>query len=195
MRCEKAPTSDQAASCHGNSGQLSRRVFARHMTALGITTWTAPYCLPADAASLHVGQPAPPAVLECLDGRRLSTSDLLGQVVILTFWATWCSPCRDELRLLSDYLTQHAGHGLAVLAFSLDDTDNLASVRQVSRAWSFPVGLLDAQSAPGYGRIWRIPVNFTIGRDGTLIDNGWADRQPVWTRDRLDRIVSPLLAG
>jgi hypothetical protein len=50
-------------------------------------------------------------------------------------------------------------------------------------------------SAPGYGRIWRLPVNFTIDRAGRLIDDGWKDRKPTWTTERLERIVAPLLAG
>ena len=59
---------------------------------------------------------------------------------------------------------------------------------------SFPVGLLSASEAPGYGRIWRIPVSFTIDRSGRLADDGWKDRHPVWTPERLDRVVAPLLA-
>ena len=57
---------------------------------------------PAWAGGLRVGAPAPAATLVTLDGQRLSTSDMLEQVVILTFCGTWCSPCRDELPLLSD---------------------------------------------------------------------------------------------
>ena len=48
-------------------------------------------------------------------------------------------------------------------------------------------------SAPGYGRIWRLPVNFTIDRMGKLADDGWKDKDPVWTPSRLEQIVTPLL--
>src|SRR5215831_14233471 len=74
----------------------------------------------ARANDLRVDAPAPPASLMTLDGQKISTSDLKGQVVILTFWATWCSPCREELPLLSDYAERHAAAGLRVLGFSLD---------------------------------------------------------------------------
>jgi hypothetical protein len=63
----------------------------------------------------------------------------------------------------------------------------------MAAAWSFPVGLLGSAYAGGYGRIWRIPVNFTIDRNGLLADNGWYSREPAWTAERLDRIVTPLL--
>jgi len=130
-----------------------------------------------------------------LDGQRLSTSDMLGQVVILTFWATWCSPCREELPLLSEYLAQHADAGLRILGFGLDTRERLAEVRQVSQSLNFPVGLMSDSSAPGYGRIWRLPVSFTIDRQGRLAEDGWKEKQPVWTRERLDQVVTPLLAA
>jgi cytochrome c biogenesis protein CcmG/thiol:disulfide interchange protein DsbE len=147
----------------------------------------------AQANDVHVGQPAPAATLVTLDGKRLSTPELTGQVVILTFWATWCVPCREELPLLSKYAAEHAAQGLSVLGFTLDTPDELDPVRAVARTLSFPVGFLATSSAPGYGRIWRIPVNFTIDRAGRLADDGWKDRRPVWTQERLARIVTPLL--
>jgi cytochrome c biogenesis protein CcmG, thiol:disulfide interchange protein DsbE len=147
----------------------------------------------AQANEVHVGQPAPAATLVTLDGKRLSTQELMGQVVILTFWATWCVPCREELPLLSTYAAEHAAQGLSVLGFTLNTADELDQVRAVARALSFPVGFLEHSSAPGYGRIWRIPVNFTIDRGGRLVDDGWKDRRPVWTHERLARIVTPLL--
>jgi thiol-disulfide isomerase/thioredoxin len=143
---------------------------------------------------LHVGERAPPATLVTLDGQKLSTPDLLGHVLILTFWATWCVPCRDELPLLSKYATEHADGGLKVLGFSLDSPEDMKSVRAVAQSLTFPVGLLAQSSAPGYGRIWRIPVSFTIDRGGRLVDDGWHDKKPVWTQERLDSIVTPLLA-
>ena len=149
----------------------------------------------ARANDLRVGQSAPPATLVTVDGQKVSTTDLLGHVVILTFWATWCVPCREELPLLSKYATEHAGVGLKVLGFSLDVPEDLKAVRAVGQSLSFPVGLLAQSSAPGYGRIWRIPVNFTIDRQGRLVDDGWLDKKPVWTQERLDQIVTPLLTA
>jgi peroxiredoxin len=147
------------------------------------------------AGGLRVGAPAPAATLVTLDGQRISTTELHGQVVILTFWATWCSPCREELPLLSDYLAQHADAGLKILGFGLDTRERLAEVRQVAQSLHFPVGLMSDSSAPGYGRIWRLPVSFTIDRQGRLAEDGWKEKQPAWTRERLDQVVTPLLAA
>lgn len=140
-----------------------------------------------------VGRPAPPLSLHTLDGRTISTGSLRGKVVILSFWATWCAPCKEELPLLSDYAAQHADQGLQVLGFSLDEPDNLEAARRMAGSLSFPSGLLGSAWAPGYGRIWKLPVNFTIDRKGMLVDNSWNDERPEWTPERLERIVTPLL--
>src|ERR1039457_6823737 len=100
-----------------------------------------------------------------------------------------CSVSRRTTATVADFV-QHAAQGLAVLGFSLDSPDELRQVRQVAQTYRFPVGLLASSSAAGYGRIWRIPVNFTIDRVGRLIDNGWNDKRPTWTQERLERIVS-----
>ena len=148
----------------------------------------------AHANSLTVGAAAPPATLGTLAGQKISTIDLLGQVVILTFWATWCVPCREELPLLSAYAAAHAAAGLRVLGFSLDTAERLADVQKVAQGLQFPVGLMANSSAPGYGRIWRLPVNFTIDRAGRLVDDGWKAKKPTWTSERLGAIVTPLLS-
>jgi cytochrome c biogenesis protein CcmG/thiol:disulfide interchange protein DsbE len=177
------------------SDTVSRRAALGGFATFGMLGIEGLLATDAYANILEIGQPAPPATLITLDGQHLSTADMRGQVVILTFWATWCVPCREELPLLSTYAARHAPQGLRVLGFSLDTPDQLQQVRAVARSLSFPVGLMDAKSAPGYGRIWRIPVNFTIGRDGRLIDNGWKDKKPVWTQERLESIVTPQLSG
>jgi cytochrome c biogenesis protein CcmG, thiol:disulfide interchange protein DsbE len=149
---------------------------------------TTPY-----ANDLIVGQSAPPITLNTLDGKHISLADLRGKVVIVTFWATWCDPFRDELPLLSQYAQQHAKDGLVVLGFSLDTPDQLDQVHSIAHTLSFPVGLLGDPHVPGYGRIWHLPVSFTIDRDGRLVDDGWKDKNPQWTQAQLDKVVTPLL--
>jgi thiol-disulfide isomerase/thioredoxin len=150
---------------------------------------------PAWANDLVVGKPAPPVSMTTLDGQHLSTPELLGKVVLVTFWATWCAPCREELPLLSAYASEHAAQGLQVLSINLDTPDRLNQVKALAQQFSFPVGMQSAASAPGYGRIWRLPVSFLIDRQGRLVDNGWDDPDPVLTREKLEHSVGRLLGN
>jgi cytochrome c biogenesis protein CcmG/thiol:disulfide interchange protein DsbE len=148
----------------------------------------------ATASPLVLNQPAPPATLVTLDGQHVSTQSLLGNTIILTFWATWCEPCQRELPLLSQFVASHQNQGLKVLAFSLDEDETLDKVRALAKQFSFPVGLYQGSNASGYGRMWRIPVSFVIDRQGLLRYDGWQDRQPEWTTTRLQKVITPLLA-
>src|SRR5450631_2152273 len=163
---------------------LTRRTVLLGAAALGVESLLPGWARASN--SLRVGQPAPPAVMVTLDGERIATSDLTGHVVILTFWATWCGPCRQELPLLSAYATDYAARGLTVLGFCLDAPEDLPKVRRMAQAFDFPVGLVSEGRLPGYGRIWHIPVNFTIDRAGLLRNNGWDDKDATWTPERLD---------
>jgi peroxiredoxin len=145
------------------------------------------------ANELRVGAPAPVATLVALEGPTLRSSDFAGQVVVLTFFATWCPPCRGELPLLAQFAARHAGDGLRVLGFSLDGAESLAEVTRLAQSLPFPVGLLSRSDVSGYGRIWRLPVNFTIDRSRRLRNDGWREHQPAWTAERLEQIVLPLL--
>jgi peroxiredoxin len=173
-------------------GQLPRqlrRLVAATVALCGAFGWTGA----ASADSLAVGHPAPPLVLHALDGSSVATTDLLGKVVIVTFWATWCVPCRTELPVLSDYAARHAKQGLQVLGFSLDGPRALPKVRETAAGLNFPVGLLGSAWAGDYGRIWRLPVNFVIDRDGMLRYDGWHAGEDTWTESTLDQVVGPLL--
>ena len=148
----------------------------------------------AHANELVLGKAAPPLILHTLDGQQIATTALTGKVVIATFWATYCDPCRDELPLLSAYAAAHAAQGLQVLGFCIDPPSNIAEVKRIASTLSFPVGIMDTPYAGGYGRIWRMPVSFVIDRNGRLVDNGWLDDNPIWTAQRLHRVMDPLLA-
>src|SRR6266852_5534816 len=82
------------------------------LTVVGVGTATA---LPA------VGLVAPDFALKSDRGRNVRLSELRGQVVLVNFWASWCSPCRQELPLLNKIFTRYRAAGFTLLAISVDD--------------------------------------------------------------------------
>ncbi|MCF8193775.1 MAG: TlpA family protein disulfide reductase [Bacteroidia bacterium] len=84
-------------------------------------------------------------VLRDVDGKALKLSELVGngRPVLLTFWATWCTPCKKELNnyldLYEDWATDY---GLQLVAVSIDDARNSAKVKSYIKGVRWPYRIL-----------------------------------------------------
>jgi thiol-disulfide isomerase/thioredoxin len=65
--------------------------------------------------------PVPELSLKDQSGQMHSLSSYRGKIVVLNFWATWCTPCRQELPMLDKVARDYAGKDVVFVAASLDD--------------------------------------------------------------------------
>jgi thiol-disulfide isomerase/thioredoxin len=71
-----------------------------------------------------LGKPAPPFTLTDFAGKKITPADLAGKTVIVNFWNSWCSPCRDELPALQQWYSAHRNDAdVVLLGIPRDDTD------------------------------------------------------------------------
>lgn len=112
--------------------------------------------------------PAPPFILNDPEGHPISLADYKGKVVLLTFWATWCEPCKKEMPEIEAAYEQYKDDGLIVLAVNFgENLDSAVSFVHHGRL-TFPV-LIDRKVsvAERYGVV-SLPVSFLIDPEGLI---------------------------
>ena len=152
--------------------------------------------LPATRGAVQVGKPAPGFALKDLDGNPVSLADLKGKPVLVTFWATWCAPCRDELPLIRDEYLAHRLEGLRVVAidYGNESPDAIRAFWSSLQLQPPPVLDPDGQASQAYGvnvtLSTGLPVSLLVARDGTV-----SSYEPFpLTRDYLDPALQKILS-
>lgn len=104
-----------------------------------------------------------------LSGQTLDPSEWKGKVVILNFWATWCTPCRFEIPELESLQSQFPG-SLQVVGLSVDDGPASQVEDFVKKAgFDYPVGMASEQLQDEFGGILALPTSFIIDPNGRVV--------------------------
>ena len=126
------------------------------------------------------GKPAPPFVLEDLNGKKVSLASYKGKAVLINFWATWCAPCKIETPWIIELRNQYASQGFEVLGISADDLnrddpkelakDKMEIAQSAQKLHiNYPV-LIDGGSLDKpYGGLDELPTSFFVNRQGTVV--------------------------
>jgi len=133
--------------------------------------------------------------LPSINGDKISLSDFKEDVVVLSFWATWCGPCKEEMPHLEKLYQAHKDEGFTLLSISTDDARSSAQVKPYikKKKYSFPV-LLDRQSKviSEYNPAKTLP--FTVIIDKGVIVATHAGFKPGDELE-LEKQVAALIAG
>ena len=109
-----------------------------------------------------------------LEGGSLSMASLRGMPLLVNFWATWCSPCVQELPLLNGFYAQNKANGWQLVGLALDDPDAVGRFLARSPV-SFPVGVLGVTGGGidlmrSLGNSSRgVPFTVVFGADGRSV--------------------------
>ena len=128
-----------------------------------------------------------------LDGRDFDLAQARGKVVVLSLWATWCTPCRLEMPILDQAYVRHRDEGLEVVGLSADRLKDRSDVVRVMQPLSYPSGMALEAKVNGFGVPRALPQTFVIDRDGVVRAEFGVLGDPV-TPARLEAALAPLLA-
>jgi peroxiredoxin len=120
-------------------------------------------------AAPKVGQAAPDFVGYNADGQPLSVATYAGKVVVLSFWASWCSPCKRELPLLEGIARTAGKERVQVLAVNVESAE---VYKKLTRHTSDLQMLITSDAGRDVQRsygVHEIPHMVIIGRDGHII--------------------------
>ena len=103
-----------------------------------------------------------------LQGKQWTLHDLKGKVVLVSFWATWCPPCRKEMPDLEALYQQFKDQGFVVLAIS-NETETKVRPFIEKEKYSYPVLLDVGSKATERFVVDGIPHSFVFNRQGKLV--------------------------
>jgi thiol-disulfide isomerase/thioredoxin len=83
----------------------------------------------AAAQTQKTGAPSDPEIIDAQGYQKL-IQQYRGKPLLVTFWATWCEPCRDEYPMLNELAKQYAPEGLKVVGVNLDGDGDLILMRR-----------------------------------------------------------------
>jgi peroxiredoxin len=166
--------------------EMKRRIVLLLSIMMGITTFLIPFFEIGRAAS--TSQPeypfcnsfgiqrfqerkeAPAFSLKGLDGKPIALSDFRGKPVLITFWATWCTSCKEDIQLLEKF-SQGKRDQLTILLIAIDGERKRAVQKIVNEnKVTLPVLLLLKEKVMDqYGVRGWVPLTFLVDQEGMLI--------------------------
>ena len=145
--------------------------------------------------NLNAQQKAPNFKLENLDGKYVDLKSLLGKgPLLLSFWATWCKPCVEELAEYKNLYADYKDKGFEMIAISTDDEKTVAKVKPFSKAkdYNFMI-LLDTNSevARKY-YVQNVPYTFLLDEKGNIIYShlGYKKGDELLVKNKIETLLS-----
>ena len=119
---------------------------------------------------------APDFSLKDLSGNTVSLNQYRGNVVLLDFWATWCTPCRSSIPELVELQKRYRDRGLVILGISVDDPEmaNNKYLSAFKEKYKINYTILRADqkvTRKYFGNSnFSVPTLFVVNSEGVVVD-------------------------
>jgi peroxiredoxin len=117
-------------------------------------------------------EPVTDFTLRDVDGQQVKLSSYKDKVVLLSFWATWCGPCKVEMKHLDAMQRELRDQGFEVLSISSDDARTASQAKRYVKQKGFDFTVLldtDATVTGTYNPNKTLPYGVLIGRNHSIV--------------------------
>lgn len=139
-----------------------------------ITTTETTTPAPATAENKPSGQKVPNVNIKTLEGKVVNIQDYVGQgkITVMSFWATWCSPCKRELDAINDiYADWQEEYNVELLAITIDDARSMAKVPALveTKGWEYTILADSNEDLKKAMNFQTVPQTFLLDAEGNII--------------------------
>ena len=106
--------------------------------------------------------------LTSLSGGDVGLRDLLGEVVVVDFWTTWCGPCRLQAEILEDLFLEYASQGVQFLAVSVAEEAEIVREFVADQPFRYPVLLDYEEKLSEPLGVFMFPTVMIVDRKGQV---------------------------
>jgi thiol-disulfide isomerase/thioredoxin len=162
---------------------------------LWFAVWLLAAIVPASSvgSASAVGPAAPALIVPELSGQTFDLAKVRGKVVVVSFWATWCPPCRAEIPMLESIYRHYRDQGLVMVGLSTDRSHDRDEAVKMAQTTSYPEAILTDAQTNDFGSPSSLPLTIVIDRTGVVRFEFTEDTTPV-TQARREAAVAQLLA-
>jgi len=130
--------------------------------------------------------------LKDLSGHSQKTASLRGSIVVVSFWATWCAPCREELPRLSKLAQDYSSNGVRFVAISIDESKDRAKIAPYVTAQKLAMeiwvgGDTNMLARVGLGDI--VPGTIILDQQGEIIGRIMGEAREEDIKSRVDWLL------
>lgn len=105
-----------------------------------------------------------------VNGATTNSVDFSGKTLLITFFATWCPPCMQEIPTLIQLQNQFSKAHFSVIGLSVDEGGPEVVAKLITkRSINYPVLMADAAIAHNFGGVSGIPTSFLVNKEGNVV--------------------------
>jgi thiol-disulfide isomerase/thioredoxin len=148
-------------------------IFQNQILAMKKTLFALVACLLAIAAFAQ-NKTLPSANVKTLEGQSMNVQELgkTGKITVISFWATWCSPCKKELDAIKDYYADwQKDYGMELVAVSVDDTRTAAKIPAMvkEKGWDYRILHDSNKEFQQTANVASVPHTLLLDASGNIV--------------------------